>query len=146
MNPNATAVFKTPHTIYYWVTISIYLFWSFLTSCFVKKPNKIESYLIEFKRGGHLHIESSHSLRQNDAKCRAHPPSTLHVKMPNPPKIDVYNFRYKTNVGILMKTFFLSHKCINKVHRLVHKQIHYIASSAHIKPMPFLVPTLVNCK
>ena len=38
----------------------------------------------------------------------------LHVKMTNLPKIDVYNFRYKIRVGILMKLFFLSHKCINK--------------------------------
>ena len=56
---------------------------------------------------GHSHIESSHSLRENDAKFQAHPPSTLHVKMPNLPKIDVYNFRYKISVGILMKLFFL---------------------------------------
>ena len=43
-------------------------------------------------------------------------------------KIDVYNFRYKISVGILMKLFFLTHKCINKkVHKLVHKQIYYIA-------------------
>ena len=50
---------------------------------------------------GRSHIESSHSLRQNDAKLQTHPPSTLNVKMPNLPKIDVYNFRYKS-VGILM--------------------------------------------
>ena len=42
------------------------------------------------------------------------PVYTLYVKMPNLPKIDVYNFRYKINVGILMKLFFLSHKWINK--------------------------------
>ena len=94
---------------------------------------------------GHSLIESSHSLDENDAKFQTHPPSTLHVKMPNLPKIDVYNFRYKISVGILMKLFFLSHKCINKWgHKLVHKQIYYIASSAHITSMPFLVPTLVN--
>ena len=42
------------------------------------------------------------------------PVYNLYVKMPNLPKIDVYNFRYKISVGILMKLFFLSHKCINK--------------------------------
>ena len=63
---------------------------------------------------GRSHIESSHSLRQNDAKLQTHPPSTLNVKMPNLPKIDVYNFRYKISVGILMKLSFLSHKCVNK--------------------------------
>ena len=62
----------------------------------------------------HSRIESSHSLRQNDAKLQTHPPSTLHVKMPNLPKIDVYNFRYKISIGILMKLFFLSHECIYK--------------------------------
>ena len=63
---------------------------------------------------GHSHTESSHSLRENDAKFQTHPPSTLQVKMPNLPKIDVYNFRYKISVGILIKLFFLSQKCINK--------------------------------
>ena len=29
---------------------------------------------------------------------QTHPPSTIHVKMPNLPKIDAYNFRYKMNV------------------------------------------------
>ena len=51
---------------------------------------------------GHPDIESSHT------------PSTLHVKMPNLPKIHVYNFRYKISVGMLMKLFFHSHKWINK--------------------------------
>ena len=61
-------------------------------------------------------------------------------------KIDVYNFRYKITVGILMKLFFLTHKCINKkVHKLVHKQIYYIAWSAHITSIPFLDSTLLNC-
>ena len=63
---------------------------------------------------GHSHIESFHSLRENDANFQTHPLSTLHVKMPNLPKIDAYKFRYKISVGILMKLFFLSHKCINK--------------------------------
>ena len=44
---------------------------------------------------GHSHMESSHSLFENDAKFQTHPYSTLHVKMPNMPKIGVYNFRYK---------------------------------------------------
>ena len=44
---------------------------------------------------GNSHIESSHSLRQYDAKLQTHPPSTLNVKMPNLPKIDVYNFKLK---------------------------------------------------
>ena len=65
--------------------------------------------IIIFVRG-HSHIEPSNSLRQNDAKFQAHPPITLLVKMPNLPKTDVYNFRYKINVGILMKLFFLLHK------------------------------------
>ena len=55
---------------------------------------------------GPSNIESSHSLRENDAKFQTHPPSTLQVKMPNLAKIDVYNFRYKTSVGILIKLFF----------------------------------------
>ena len=63
---------------------------------------------------GHSHIECSHSLHQNDSKLQTHPPSTLNIKMLNLPKINVYNFRYKIRVGILIKLFFLSHKCINK--------------------------------
>ena len=63
---------------------------------------------------GHSHIESSQSLRENDAKFQIHPPSTLHVKMLNLPKIDVYNFRYIISIGFLMKIFFISHKYINK--------------------------------
>ena len=47
---------------------------------------------------GHSNIESSHSLRQNDTKLQIHPPSTLNVKMPNLPKIDVYNVGYKISV------------------------------------------------
>ena len=62
---------------------------------------------------GHSHIESSHSWRESDAKFQTHPPITL-IKMPNQLKINVYNFTYKISVGILMKLFFLSHKCINK--------------------------------
>ena len=61
-----------------------------------------------------LTYQSTYSLRENDAKFQTHPPSTLHVKMPNLPKINIYNLRYKISVGILMKLFFLSHKCINK--------------------------------
>ena len=63
---------------------------------------------------GLLHIESSQSLRQNDTKFQTHPPTTLHVKMPNLSKIDVYNFGYKINVGILMKISVLPYKCMNK--------------------------------
>ena len=63
---------------------------------------------------GHSHIKYSHSLHQNDAQFQTHLPSPLPVKMPNLPKINVYNFRYKTSVVILMKLFFLSQKCINK--------------------------------
>ena len=63
---------------------------------------------------GYSHIESFHSLRQNDATLQTRPPSTLNVKMRNMPKIDVYNLTYKISTGILMKLFFLSHKCINK--------------------------------
>ena len=40
-------------------------------------------------------------------------PSTLHVKMPNLPKINVCNFRYKITVRILMKLFLLSHSAKN---------------------------------
>ena len=96
---------------------------------------------------GHSHIESSHSLRQNDANFQTHPATTLHVKMTNLPKIDVYNFSYKISEGILMKLFFLSHMWINKyVHKVVHKQIYDTASSAHITSMPFLAAPMVNCK
>ena len=88
---------------------------------------------------GHSHIESFHSLRENDAKFQTHSPSTLHVKMPNLPKINVRNFTYKVRVGILTKLSFLSLKCINNyMHILARKQIYYIASSAH--PCPFLCP------
>ena len=45
---------------------------------------------MEYVRG-HSHIESSHSLCQNDPKLQTHPPSIHNVKMPNLPKIDVYN-------------------------------------------------------
>ena len=91
-------------------------------------------------------MEPPHSLHEKDAKFQTYPPSTLHVKMLSLPKINVYNFRYKISVGILMKLLFLSHKCINKkVPKLVHRQIYYIVSSVHITSMSFLVPTLVNC-
>ena len=63
---------------------------------------------------GHSHIESSHSLHENYVKFQTNPSSTFHVKMPNLPKINVYKFRYKICVEILMKLLFLSHKCINK--------------------------------
>ena len=64
---------------------------------------------------GHSYIESCHSLHENDAKFQNQPPSKyLYVKMPNFPKLDVYNFRYKNNVGVLMKIFFLSYKFIIK--------------------------------
>ena len=62
----------------------------------------------------HSHIESSHSLRQNDVKLQTHAPSILIIKMSNLPKIDVYNFKYKFSVRNIMKLFFLSHKCIDK--------------------------------
>ena len=62
---------------------------------------------------GYSLIKPSHSLRENDAEFQTHPPSTLNVKMPNLPKIDVYNSRYEISLGILMKLFFLSHKSIN---------------------------------
>ena len=78
---------------------------------------------------GSLNIKSSHSLHENDAEFQTHPPKSA--------KIHVHNFRYKISVAILMKLFFLSHKCINKF---------IIASSAQIKFVPLLVPTLVNCK
>ena len=56
-------------------------------------------------------MKSSQSLRENDAKFQTHSPSTVHIKIPNLPKI--YNFSYKISVGILMKLFFLSHKYLN---------------------------------
>ena len=59
-------------------------------------------------------MELPHSLHEKDARFQAHPPNTLHVKMLSLPKINVYNFRYKISVGILMKHFFLPHKSINK--------------------------------
>ena len=93
-----------------------------------------------------IYVESSHSLCQNDAKFQNHSPSILQVKTPHLQKIDAYNFIYKINFANLMKLFFLSHKCIKKVHKLVHKQIHYTAPNAHITYMPFLVPTFINCK
>ena len=62
-----------------------------------RKENSKFSIEIMIVRG-HSNIESSHSLRQNDAKLQTHPPSTLNVKMPNLPKIDVYNFGYKISV------------------------------------------------
>ena len=45
---------------------------------------------------GNSHIKSSHSFHENDAKFQTHPPSSLHIKMQNLPKIDDYNFKYKT--------------------------------------------------
>ena len=77
---------------------------------------------VEKKLRVHSHIESSHSLRQNDARLQTDPPSTLNVEIPNMPKINVYNFKYKISVGNVMKLFFLSHKCINKrKHKLENK-------------------------
>ena len=67
-----------------------------------------------WKVRSHSYIESSHSLRQNGTKLQTHLPSTLNAKVLNLPKINVYNFRYKITVGILIKVFFLLHKCIYK--------------------------------
>ena len=52
---------------------------------------------------GHLHIESSSSLHENDARFQfqTQQPSTIYVKMPNLPKIDIYYFRYKIEVGCI---------------------------------------------
>ena len=47
---------------------------------------------------GHSHNRTTHSLRENDAKFQTHTPSAFHVKIPNLPKNDVYNFRYKASV------------------------------------------------
>ena len=91
----------------------------YLNGNIAKRPGFLEfrfktSCCIPFSLRGHSHVETSHSLRQNDAKFQTHPPSTLHVKMPNLPKIDDYDFRYRISVVILMKFFLLSNKCINK--------------------------------
>ena len=56
---------------------------------------------------GYSYFESSHSFCQNDTKFQIHLPIILHFKMPNLRKIDIYNFRYKISVEILMKLFFL---------------------------------------
>ena len=107
----------------------------------------IEVYLLFWLIGGHLYIESSHSLCQNDTKLQTHPASILNVKMLNLPKIDAYNFKYKISVRNKTKLFFLLHKCINKqVHKLVHKWIDYTVSSAYITPIPFILLLLVNYK
>ena len=68
--------------------------------------------------------------------------------MPNLPKIDVYNFRYKICVrNVLNEACLFSHRCINKLlPKLEHKYTDYIVSSAHIRIMPFILPTLVNSK
>ena len=85
-------------------------------------------------------------MRENDATLQTHPPSTLNVKMQNLLKIDIFNFKYGISVGNIRKLFFLSHKWINKyVHKLEHKLIDYIAASALITPMIFILPILVNC-
>ena len=55
---------------------------------------------------GHWQIESSHSLHQNDAKLQTHPPSTLNVKIPNLPEIDIYDLKYKIIVRNIMKLPF----------------------------------------
>ena len=106
------------------------LFWCHYCSCTLDLLS-LESYVyVKFR--GHSHIKPSDSLCQNDAKFQTHPPSTLHIKIPNLLKIDVYNFRYKISVGILMKLFFLSHNCINKsVHKSVHKFSFYIHALSH---------------
>ena len=84
-------------------------------------------------------------MRENDATLQTHPLSTLNVKMQNLLKIDIFNFKYGISVGNIRKLFFLSHKWINKyVHKLEHKLIDYIAASALITPMIFILPILVN--
>ena len=64
---------------------------------------------------GHSHIESSHSLSQNDATLKTYLPIILNVKMPNLPKIDVYNFIYKISVGNMIKLFFLYTFLVEKI-------------------------------
>ena len=63
---------------------------------------------------GHSHMESSPSLHENDAKfqLQTHPPGTLHIKMPNLPKINVFNFRYKKyrNFNEAFLSFIQVHK------------------------------------
>ena len=56
-----------------------------------KKVYEEVSIVKTFYVRGHSHMESSHSLHQNGAKLQTHPRSTLNVKMPNLPKIDVYS-------------------------------------------------------
>ena len=48
-------------------------------------------------------------MSQNGGTFQTHTQTTLCVEMPNLPKIDVYEFRYKTSVGILMKLFSFTH-------------------------------------
>ena len=89
----------------------------------LKKPDLIAHQKLPFyTTRNHSHIESSHSLCQNDPKLQTHPPIIVKVKMPNLLKVNVYNFKCKISLGNTMKLFFLSHKCINKsVHKLEHK-------------------------
>ena len=83
---------------------------------------------------GHSHIESFHSLRENDTKFETHPTSILYVKMPNLLKIIVHNFTYKICVGILMRLFFLSYKCINKcIYYCINKYITYLQELIHFE-------------
>ena len=102
-------------------------------------------YLIHLRLKGHSHINLPTICVKMTLSCRPTHPVPLTFKLP---KIDVYNFRYKISEGILIKLFFLSHNPqmhINRqIHKLVHKQIYHIASSAHITSMPFLVPTFRN--
>ena len=83
-----------------------------------------------------LRSQSSHILCQNDVKFQINPPTIFLFKMLNLRKIDVYNVR----------NFIEAFLSFTQVHKLVHKQIYYIASSAHITSIHFLVPTLAHHK
>ena len=62
---------------------------------------------VSIPASGVTHILNLPTVCVNDAKLQTNPPSILHFKIPNLPKIDVYNFRYEIGVEILMKLFFL---------------------------------------
>ena len=68
---------------------------------------ELHSVVLLLRLRSHLHIKSSHSLRQNDGKLQNHPPTILNLKIPNLPKIDVYNFKYKISARNIRKLSFL---------------------------------------
>ena len=97
------------------VSTKVFYLWEFIGYCVHELLFQIFKVCGVLAHGGYfgaIHNQTFPQLCQNDAKLQTHPPSTVNVQMPNLPKIDVYNFKYKISVGNLVN--FLSFTQVHK--------------------------------